>query len=72
VSKTKKKRKERRFKYYATGVSTQVCAEFENGYFIEFNPNCKMYRINHPKGVPLDLMGYNPHINPLVSKVIRK
>lgn len=58
---TRRKRKERRFKYFATGVETVVYKEYDNGYFIEFNPNVKMYRINHPKGVPLKLMGYSPH-----------
>ena len=74
-----------RQEYHCTGPDTTVIQEFDKGYVIEHNPNIKhrrwdkkkecmvdasgMYRINHPRGLPPNLMGYNPHKTALIAQL---
>lgn len=55
----------RRYKYWATGPNTTTFESYDHGYSIQHNTSLDMYRINHKKGVPLFLMGYNPHLEAL-------
>lgn len=66
---SKRKRRERRYKYFVTGNNTVEETTLKDGYVLEFNKSLQMWRINHPKGVPLRHMGYSPHRKSLVESL---
>ncbi len=42
-----------------------------NKFFIEYNPNIEMFRVNREEGLPKELMGYSPHKKALISTVAK-
>lgn len=61
-------------KYYATSKDMQkeIPSEINHtGYWLEFNPNVGMWRLNNNNGVPMELAGYNPHKPALIQKVLK-
>jgi|GEM_PF-4285701 len=68
----------RRHTYWATSRDMHfyknhagAASAVRSGYYIEYNPNIKMYRINHKKGVPLELMGYSSHVKALEEQLVK-
>lgn len=55
--------------YWATGKNTQEAERFQQGFFIEYNPNIQMYRINNSLGIPPELMGYSKHRKRLIADI---
>lgn len=70
MARTTKRRKVRKFRYFATGYNTLAedrC--LGDQYWLEYNSNIKMWRINGEKGIPLHLMGYSPHVEVLKKQL---
>lgn len=61
-----------KIKYHATSkdMIKEIPAEINaSGYWLEFNPNIGMWRLNRKGGVPLEIAGYSPHKQALIERV---
>lgn len=57
-------------RYFATSKDMKVeILKWNQKFWLEYNPNIKMWRINKKGAMPMELMGYNPHKKVLLLKL---
>lgn len=61
-------------KYWATSkdiIREDIPALTQKGWWLEYNPNIGMYRLNRKGNMPRELMGYSNHKKALVRQIMR-
>jgi len=59
-------------RYFATSKDTIKEEIKGSDYWLDYNPNINMWRINGRKAVPKELMGYSPHKKALLHDLSKK